>query len=299
MQVTVTGSLGNISRTLVEKLVGSGHQVNVISSQPERVAEIGALGAVPLIGSLQDYQFVERSFAGSEAVYLMIPPDPTSGDLKTYIQTMGGLYAQAIRSTGVQHVVNLSSVGAHLQGGVGPTGANHYVEQRLNALQGVNVLHLRPGMFLTNFYGAIPAINHQQLLGNNFAGTIPLPLTHPRDIAEAAFRALELPFRTGKQVQYVVSDVKNGLEVAASLGAAIGLPTLRWVELSDDQLLTALVQNGFSEDMAKVYIVEIGAALKSDAFMEDYYKHGAMFAGGTTLEDFSREFAVVYKQSYR
>lgn len=295
MQVTVTGSLGNISRILTEKLVGKGHQVKVISSQAERAPAIEALGAIPLIGSLRDRQFVESSFAGSQAAYLMIPPDPGSQDLKAYIRTMGDQYAQAIRSSGVQYVVNLSSVGAHLPNGLGPAGANYHVEQQLNALYDVNVLHLRPGMFLTNFYGAIPAIRYQQLLGNNFAGTVPLPLTHPRDIAEAAFQALDRRSTTGKQVQYVVGDVKNGLEVAASLGKAIGMPRLNWLELSDEQLLAALLQNGFTEEMAKVYIVEIGSALKSDAFMEDYFNHRPTTAGGTTLEDFANEFAAVYK----
>lgn len=254
------------------------------------------MGAIPLIGSLRDRQFVEGAFAGSEAVYLMIPPDPGSRDLKTYIRAMGDQYAQAIRSAGVQYVVNLSSVGAHLTNGLGPTGVNYHVKQQLNALQAVNVLHLRPGMFLTNFYGAMPAITHQQVLGNNFAGTVPLPLTHPRDIAGAAFQAIDRRSVTGKQVQYVVSDVKNGLELAACLGNAIGMPNLRWVEFSDEQLLAALLQNGFTEEMSKVYIMEIGSALKNASFMEDYYKYRSTAAGGTTLEDFAGEFAAVYKQ---
>ncbi|MBO9632456.1 MAG: NAD(P)H-binding protein, partial [Chitinophagaceae bacterium] len=202
MKVTVTGSLGNISRVLVEKLAAAGHEVSVITSTADRAKEITALNAIPLVGSVEDQAFVKRSFTGAEAVYLMIPPSFHAPDLKQYIRKVGEQYANAIKETGVRYVVNLSSIGAHLGNGLGPTGPNFYVEQKLNALPDVHVLHLRPGMFLTNFYGGIPMIKHQHILGNNFSGYISLPLTHPRDIAAIAFTAIDGLSISGKQIQY-------------------------------------------------------------------------------------------------
>jgi hypothetical protein len=152
-------------------------------------------------------------------------------------------------------------------------------------------------MFLTNFYGAIPMIKHQNILGNNFSGSVCLPLTHPGDIAEEAFKALKDLSISGKQIQYIVSDEKNGFEVAQTLSNAIGKPNVNWIEFSDEQLLAALTQSGFSEQMAKVYIVEIGIALRDGSFMEDYNKNKSLSIGGTTLQDFSKEFAMAYQYS--
>jgi nucleoside-diphosphate-sugar epimerase len=295
MKVTVTGSLGNISRILTEKLVSAGHEVKVVTSNAERAKEIEQLNAIPLVGSIEDFELVKKAFAGSEAVYLMIPPNFQTADLKQYIKTVGEQYANALKETGVKYAVNLSSIGSHLENGLGPTGANFYVEQKLNELQNVNVFHLRPGMFLTNFYGAIPMIKHQNVLGNNFGGTVNLPLTHPKDIAKAAFKALNDLSFSGKQMQYIVSDEKNGFEVAETLSNAVGKPGVNWIEFSDEQLLGALMQNGFSEQMAKVYMVEIGVALKDGSFMEDYNKNKSLSVGGTTLQDFSKEFAMAYQ----
>ncbi|UFH57705.1 SDR family oxidoreductase [Spirosoma sp. KNUC1025] len=73
MKITVTGSIGNVSRPLIKTLVASGHLVKVISSSPDRALEISALGATPLIGALEDEAFVLKAFQGSDAVYLMIP----------------------------------------------------------------------------------------------------------------------------------------------------------------------------------------------------------------------------------
>ncbi|TSJ47994.1 NmrA family NAD(P)-binding protein [Fluviicola chungangensis] len=295
MKVTVTGSLGNISRILIEKLVSVGHEVRVVTSNAERAKEIEQLNATPLVGSIEDYEFVKNAFAGSEAVYLMIPPNFRTADLKQYIKTVGEQYANALKETGVKYAVNLSSIGSHLKNGLGPTGSNFYVEQKLNELQKVNVLHLRPGMFLTNFYGAIPMIKHQNMLGNNFGGTINLPLTHPKDIAEVAFKALNDLSISDKQIQYIVSDEKNGFEVAEILSNAVGKSGVNWIEFSDEQLLGALVQSGFSEQMAKVYMVEIGVALKDGSFMEDYNRNKSQSVGGTTLENFAKEFAMAYQ----
>lgn len=290
MIVTVTGSLGNVGRTLTEKLIAKGHTVKVVTSNPVRSEEIRALGAVPLVGSVHDYEFVKHSFEGSDAVYLMIPPDYNAADISEYIKTTGRQYANALRETGVKLAVNLSSIGAHLEGGLGPTGANFDVEQRLNELQQVHVLHLRPGMFMTNFYGAMPMIQYQGIVGNNFNGAANLPLTHPRDIAEAAFRAIDDFSVSGKQVQYVVSDVKNGDQVARTLGSAVGKADTQWVEFSDEQLLQALMRDGFSQAMAQVYIIEIGMAIRDGSFTEDYQKQRQP-VGGITLDEFAREFS--------
>src|SRR5690349_16362694 len=111
MKVTVTGSLGNISRILIKKLVSAGHEVKVVTSSPERATEIEQLNAIPLVGSIEDYEFVKKAFAGSEAVYLTIPPNFGTTDLKQYIKTVGEQYAGALKETGLKYAVNLSSIG--------------------------------------------------------------------------------------------------------------------------------------------------------------------------------------------
>ncbi|AYB32550.1 NAD(P)H-binding protein [Chryseolinea soli] len=297
MKITVTGSLGNISRVLVEKLVARGHEVKVVSSNAERADDIRALHAIPLIGSVEDYAFVSKAFEGADAVYLMIPPNFRSTDLKQYIRTVGVQYAKAIHANGIKYVVNLSSIGAHDPDGLGPTGPNYFVEQKLNALTDVHVLHLRPGMFLTNFLGVIGMVKHQSMLGNNFDASVTFPLSHPRDIAEVAFQALDTLSFSGKQFRYIVGDEKNGADVAKQLGNAVGKTDVRWVAFSDEQLLNALIQNGFSEQMATVYMVEIGIALRDGSFTEDLRKHKAHVAGQTSLQEFANEFAMVYRSN--
>lgn len=57
MKITVTGSLGNISRHLTQVLVQNGHDVTVITSRHERQKDIVLLGARAAVGSISDIDF--------------------------------------------------------------------------------------------------------------------------------------------------------------------------------------------------------------------------------------------------
>ncbi|MCF6405005.1 NAD(P)H-binding protein [Chitinophaga filiformis] len=292
MKITITGSLGNIGQRLTSQLTAKGHEVTVISHSPERAAAITALGAIPAIGQVNDPAFLQRAFTGADAVFTMIPPHYT--DVINYMKTVGDHYATAIATTGVKYVVNLSAIGAHLPDGPGPTKGNYYVEQRLNALSDVHVLHLRPGMFYTNFYGAIPMIMHQHIIGNNFGADVKMVLSHPRDIANAAATALDTLSFSGKSVRYVAGDEKSGAEIADILGRAINKPALSWIAFPDEALLQGMMQSGMSEEMAKVYMIEIGVALREGGLFDDYRRHENDAYGNIGLEEFAGEFAAAY-----
>jgi len=75
MKFVVTGSLGNISKPLAEKLVAAGHQVTIISSKADKTAQIEVLGASAAIGSVDDVVFLTQTFTGADAVYTMVPPN--------------------------------------------------------------------------------------------------------------------------------------------------------------------------------------------------------------------------------
>ena len=58
MKIVVTGSLGNVSKPLAQKLVKAAHDVVVISSKAEKVKAIEEIGAKAAIGSLEDVNFL-------------------------------------------------------------------------------------------------------------------------------------------------------------------------------------------------------------------------------------------------
>jgi len=296
MKYVITGSLGNISKPLAEKLVAAGHDVTVVSSKAGKVTQIEALGATAAIGSVEDIGFLGRTFMGADGIYTMVPPNFGSRNWKQYIAGIGENYASAIKSVGVKNVVNLSSIGAHMQEGCGPVSGLFFVEKALNGLAGVNVIHLRAGFFYPNFMANIQMIKHMGIIGGNYGESSKLALVHTADIAEvAAGELLSLSFK-GKSVRYLVSDEKTTNEVAAILGKAIGKPDLPWVNFKDEDTLAGMLQAGLPEDIAKNY-TEMGAAMRSGEMAVEYNANRPTVFGKTKLIDFAPVFAAAYAQS--
>ena len=296
MQYVLTGSLGNISKPLAERLIAAGHSVTIISSKADKTAQIEALGATAAIGSVDDIAFLTNTFTGADAVYTMVPPNFGSSNWKKYIAGIGENYASAIQASGVKNVVNLSSIGAHMPEGCGPVSGLHFVEKALNALVGVNVKHLRPGFFYPNFLANIGMIKHMGIIGGNYGEGAKLVIVHTDDIAEAAAEELLALSFTGNSVRYVASDEKTTDEVAAILGKAIGKPELPWIAFKDEDTIAGMLQAGLPQEIAENY-AEMGAAMRNGEMSSDYNEHRPEVFGKTKLEAFAPVFAAIYAQS--
>lgn len=296
MKVVVTGSLGNISKPLTEELVQKGHEVTVISSNPEKQKAIEALGATAAIGTLEDVEFLVSTFTSADAVYTMVPPNDYfdhSLDLIAYYRRIGNNYAQAIQQSGVKHVVNLSTFGAHLEKGSGILFGAHNVEKILNELSSdVAITHIRPTSFYYNLYAYVDMIKNQGFIATNYGADKIIPWVSPIDIAAAIAEELETPL-IGKKVRYVASEELTGNETAHILGAAIGKPDLKWIIIPSEQMQSGLEAIGMNPQIA-AGLVEMYASLYNGLLSEDYYRNKPATMGTVKLEDFAKEFAAAF-----
>ena len=293
MKVIVTGSIGNISKPLTKELVQKGHHVTVISSNQERQKDIEALGAEAAIGSLEDVDFLVATFSHADALYCMVPPNnyfDLNLDLIAYYRRLGNNYAQAIKQSGIKRVVNLSSIGAHLDQGSGILLGAHNVEQILNELSSdVAITHLRPCSFYYNLYAYAETIKKEGLIATNYGADDTIPWVSPIDIAAAIAEEIVTPL-VGRKVRYVASEELTGNETASILGAAIGKPGLKWIMISNAQMLSDLEAAGMNPKIA-AGLVEMYASLHSGVLAEDYYRNKSMVMGKVKVVDFAKEFA--------
>lgn len=287
----ITGSIGNISKPVIEGLVKAGKEVSVISSNSANVKEIESLKAKALVGSIFDVTFMKKAFAGAEVIYTMIPPIWQTTDWLKSQKEVADNYIEAIKATtSIKYIVNLSSVGAHIGNGTGPIDGIAYFEKLLNGLSGINIKHLRPTFFYYNFLAQIPMLKQAGIMGANY-GEQKIALVAPRDIAEVALEELSNLSFTGNSVRYIVSDERTGNEVAAVIGKTLG-KEFPWVVFTDEQLLKGFQDGGLSLTHAEGY-VEMGAAQRSGKLLEDFYKHKPALSK-TKLEDFAKDFQAVY-----
>jgi len=293
MKIIITGSSGHISLPLTKELVGKGHEVTVISSNPDRQNDIEALGATPAIGSVDDVTFLEDTFTGADAVYCMIPPNFYATDQIAYYKKTAYNYAQSIKHSGIKRVVHLSSYGADLDKGTGFILGAHYAEGIFDELPGITLTHLRPGYFYYNLYNFTDMIKDAGFIGANYGGDDKIVLVAPVDIAAAAAEELTTA-ATERNIRYVASDDRTAAGIAQALGAVIGKTDLQWLTFTNEQM-----QQGMEQRQAPTHVitnfVELGAAIHSGILRKDYDQHKPPM-GKVKLEDFAKEFAAVYNQ---
>lgn len=294
MKYVLTGSTGNITKPLAEILIAAGHDVAIISSNESKVSEIANLGAKASIGSVLDAAFLANAFVDADAIYLMIPPDFSVTDWLGFQKEVAESFITAIKQSKVKNIVQLSSIGAHMGTGAGPIDGLAYLEKRLESLNEINVMKLRPSYFYTNFYSMIDMIKHAGILGSNMGNSdLELILTHPKDIADAAAKhLLALDFK-GISHEYVSSDICSLAEVTQALGTEIGKPELTWIPFSDEDTLQGMKQSGLGEVFAKGY-VQMGKSIREGLIQQDYFSNHEKPKGKVKLEDFAKEFALVY-----
>ena len=124
---------------------------------------------------------------------------------------------------------------------------------------------------------------------------LPLPMIATRDIGAAAAEALlKLDF-TGKQRRELQGprDVTYD-QVAKIVGAAIGKPDLKYMQMPATQLKPALVQMGMSSNMADL-LLEMAESLNS-GYMKMLEPRSPATSTPTTLDTFVAE---VFVPAYR
>jgi len=297
MNIVVTGSLGHISKPLTKDLLQKGHSVTVISSKPERQKDIEAIGAKAAIGTMEDVNFLSKTFQGADVVYAMESVNAGSFfdhnlDFLAVNTQIGHNYRQAIQESGVKRVVHLSSIGAHTDKGTGILAAHYQIETILNELpEDVSIKFMRPVGFYYNMLAFIPTIKAKGMIVQNYGGDEKEPWVSPLDIAAVIAEEIEKPFN-GRTIRYIASDEASPNEVAEILGGAIGKTDLSWQVIPDEQQLNNMVAAGMNSTTAKG-LMEMNAARRGGVLYEDYYRNKPTL-GKIKLKDFAKEFANVY-----
>ena len=127
--------------------------------------------------------------------------------------------AKAVKEVGLRYAVHLSSYGASCSGRHRASRGLHASEQKLNAIHGLNVLHLRAAYFMENNLVAIGMIDRLGIFAGALLPDLKLPMIATRDVGDyAAKRLLDLDF-SGKQRRRATGERDLSMaEVTAVIG---------------------------------------------------------------------------------
>jgi uncharacterized protein YbjT (DUF2867 family) len=213
------------------------------------------------VGDQGDEKFLVVAFAGCEAVYLIIPSKFDAENVRDYYNRMGDIAVEAIKMTGVQKVVFLSSLGAEQEFGTGPVLGLHDVEQKLTTLDDVDIVFLRPGYFMENTLGNIPLIKGQNIIGNPSDPEVPFYMVATKDIAVKAADLLSERSFTGHSVIDLYGERISYDEITQAIAEKISNPDLQFVQFTDQDAIHGFRGMGLSQNIAESF-VELAHAME-------------------------------------
>jgi uncharacterized protein YbjT (DUF2867 family) len=251
--IVITGATGQTGHIAAKTLLERGQKVRVLGRSAAKLAPLAAMGAEALAFDIHDEAALTKAFTGADAVYALNPPDITNEDVIGHYDRNSEALVAAIKGSGVKYVVALSSIGAQLPEGSGPILGLHRMEEKLNTIRHLNVLHLRPAYFMENTLAQIPVIQKFGAVGGIIKGDVKFPMIATKDIGVVAAEKLERRDFTGISTHELLGPHDISMNEAAKIiGAGIGKPGLSYMEAPVPMFVMGLRQAGLSANMAEL-----------------------------------------------
>ena len=243
---TPTGGIGRqVLGALLESTAAGGDELRVIVRDPARLPAAARDRVEVVVGSHGDADVVDRGFAGADAVFWLVPPDPRAPSLEAALSGFTRAAARAFTTHGVGHVVGVSALGrgTPVAGRAGLVTASLAMDD-LIATTGVAYRALANPGFMENLLRQRDSIRDRGVFTWAAAADRRLPAVATRDIAAAAAGLLLDRSWTGVgSVPVLGPEDLSPNDMARTLSEVLGAP-VRFERQSFDDLGAALAGHG-------------------------------------------------------
>ncbi len=208
----VTGPTGHVGRELVRRLLNQKQEFRVMCRHAERGKALVAEGLDVVMGDFDHPDSIVSALEGVKRVVLISPLHPEMvGHRHRLLEAAG--------RAGVEHVVDLSAYGAHLDSPARVLRAHAEVEHDLRE-SGLGWTILRPHYLMQNLLVYRPVINEE---GSLYApmGNGRISIVDARDVAAAAAEVLAHDHHRGAEYELTGPEALSFAEMAAKLSAVL------------------------------------------------------------------------------
>ena len=276
----VIGATGNTGSAVVQTLLSRKQPVRIVVRSADKGAAWKARGAEVAVASLDDVQALSKAFEGSKGLYLMVPPNYGATAWLSDQQARMDRAVEAVKKSGVSHVVYLSSIGAQLPSGTGPIRAVHYGEGKLEGAA-KHLTILRPPSFMENWAPVMGVVKDQGILPTFVAPQIKIPTISTRDIGRIGAERLLSGGQGRAVVELTGPEEYSADQAAEALGAILGKKVV-----TQHAPLSAVVPTyksfGFSDEAAKLFEEMYSGFAKG---VIGYEHPGSLVRGTVTLTE--------------
>jgi len=250
--IIITTPTGAIGHQVLEHLLRAEEPVRVIARDPSRLATHVRERIDVVQGSHGDSTVVNKAFAGADAVFWVVPPDPRA-------TTVDGAYLDftrpacaAFRTQGIKRVVGISALGrgtpaaAHAGLVTASLGMDDLI-----ASTGVHYRAVTNPSFMDNLLRQVELIRTQGIFSLPISGELKQPSACTRDIAAAAATLLlDQTWGGVGSIPVLGPEDLSYNDMARIMSEVLGKP-VRFQEIPGEAFKARLLQRGMSEAMAQ------------------------------------------------
>lgn len=279
MRCVVFGATGGIGSKVAELLAHTEHELVVLVRDPSRLSPAVRSRARVIEGSHIDLTQATKASRGADAAFWMSPP-AISNDVEGFMKQSASV-AGAV-AAGVDRIVNLSGAYCERPNFAAASLIRH-IEHAIDAVN-PNAVHLRAGLFMSNFLMQAQGIN-AGILSFPMPGHAPANFIAPADIAHVAAGAmLDISSRDRKALALVGPDRLTSAQAAEILSSELGK---RIVYAEQDEAGTqALIKLGLPEQFVRS-LAEMHNAF-GRAFLAGDPPAGELRVGPTSFRQYAR-----------
>jgi uncharacterized protein YbjT (DUF2867 family) len=250
--IVITTPTGTIGHRVLENLLGSGEPIRVTARDPSRLPSHTRERVEVVQGSHGDADVVNKAFAGADAVFWLVPPDPRAGSVEAAYVDFTRPACEAFTRQGITRVVGVSALGRGT-----PWAANaglvmaSLAMDDLIASTGVSYRALTMPSFMENLLRQVESIKNQGAFFLPISGDRKLPTCATRDIAAAAAKLLLDHSWSGQaSVPVLGPEDLSYNDMAQIMSEVLGRP-VRFQQIPGEALKARLTGFGMSDAMAQ------------------------------------------------
>lgn len=222
MRIAAVGATGRIGAKLTENLLAKGHSVKALSRGGPALDALVAKGAEPFIGSFDTGDGeLSKFFEDADAAFLMVKTLWTAEDFHGHYPAVALRFFDALRDSPVRFAVSLTGMGSELSGNTGHFQGFHILDQILNRLRDIKLVHLQGGWFMEDLSRWADAIAQYDRIGFTLAPHVKAPWVSVQDLAAFAAKEFDTPPEEHRSVKQLGIDYTMP-EIAAMIGRALG-----------------------------------------------------------------------------
>jgi len=254
----VTGKTGGCA---ANALLAERRPVRVVIRDPQKAAVWKSRGADVAIADVDDSHSLALALRGVEGAYIMVPRNFAVTDVLESRERAIDSLARAVEASGLDHVVFMSSVGAHRSGGTGLIKSLYYAEHRFAELK-ADITFVRGSYFLENWEPDLGALRNGNVFNTFLRADHKIPQVAVRDLGNMIAEFLTHRQRGHRVVECTGPVDWSPAEIAAIMGEITG-KTIDVKQSTASAAGDALTQFGVPHPVA-VLIQEMYEALDSE-----------------------------------